>query len=99
MSRNYGQHRKRELPADGGKAKVCPRCDLWFSAKPRERICAGCRPVWRRTLGTLQPPLVNEVNPLVKPYRSSVLGVTFRPGVPLWRILALEEAAKRDGKR
>lgn len=40
----YGHERSRLVPADGGRPKVCPKCDKWFSQRPRERVCTGCRP-------------------------------------------------------
>jgi hypothetical protein len=40
--KTYGYARKGQVP-DLGKPALCPRCELWFAKKPRERICAGCR--------------------------------------------------------
>ena len=41
--KTYGFKLKSRVPADGGKPKVCPRCDHWFSAQPYQRVCDGCR--------------------------------------------------------
>lgn len=41
-SKTYGFARKAELPKAEGNAKVCNRCDLWFLAAPRERVCTAC---------------------------------------------------------
>ena len=43
MTKTYGYRTKRQLPADEGKPKVCTRCDLWFLAGFRERVCQGCQ--------------------------------------------------------
>jgi hypothetical protein len=95
----YGHARKGDLPADGGKPKVCPKCDLWFSALPRMRVCLPCkRPSERARQAITLERLEERQNPQVKDTYSDALGVTFKPGVPPWRILALEEAAKIDGK-
>lgn len=39
----YGFARKRDVPVRGGRPKVCPKCEHWFSAQPRFRVCPGCR--------------------------------------------------------
>jgi len=94
-TKTHGYSRKRDLPADGGRPKVCPKCDHWFSQQPRERICAGCRPAWRKTLVAVRVGPVNEASSQVAGTYSDVLRLTFKPGVPLWRQLALEAAAEQ----
>lgn len=100
----HGFERRRDVPADGGTVKVCPRCDQWFSARPRERVCFGCTPAFRRTLkarsrvGVLGS-LVNVANAQHIASESGLLGVTFSQPVKVWRGLALEAAACIDGKR
>ena len=105
----HGHARKRDLPADGGKAKVCPKCQLWFSQQPRERVCTGCRPNWqaahmalRRAESQGDPAIPGDLvkleNAQVAGTRSDVLGITFKPVVPLYRQMALEAAAVIDGK-
>lgn len=94
-ARTHSFTRKRDVLADGGKPKVCPKCELWFSQQPRERICAGCRPRSRQTLRITRRQQVNAVNPQVEGTYSDVLALTFKPGVPLWKILALEAAAEQ----
>lgn len=41
--RRHGYRHKRDLPAIPGSPKLCPKCDLFFVALPRERMCGGCR--------------------------------------------------------
>lgn len=41
----YGLDRKAQVPAlDDTHAKLCPKCDHWFAAEKRARVCDGCRP-------------------------------------------------------
>jgi hypothetical protein len=89
----------------GGKPKVCPKCSLWFGQQPRERICQGCRPRYAQTLLATRRQAVNAANVQVagtgnRPLGtvSQLLGVVFKPGVSLTRVLALEAAAVADGK-
>ncbi len=41
--------RRYKVPAiDGTATKVCGRCNEWFAARPRERVCFGCSPARER---------------------------------------------------
>ena len=59
-----GYARKAGVPRlEGTTPKVCGKCGQWFAAVPRQRLCDGCSPAWRRTLRAIgdQPErLVNE---------------------------------------
>lgn len=90
----YGFARKRDVPNDGGRPKVCPKCQSWFSVKSRERICAGCRPAYQQARMAVRVGPVKSANAQVSGTRSDALSLTFRPGVPLWRVLAFEAAAE-----
>jgi hypothetical protein len=99
--RTYGYRTKRALPAAPGNAKVCTRCDLWFLAAPRERTCFGCLPRGKRTLRATQGATTGnavagkkaKVNGHLK---STFLGLDFKPGTPLSKVLAIEAAAWLD---
>lgn len=40
----------REVPSlSGTNAKVCKRCDFWFAARKREKVCTSCLPAKMRT--------------------------------------------------
>lgn len=40
----HGHARRDQVPAlPGTTVKLCPRCKKWFAARPRERVCDGCR--------------------------------------------------------
>ena len=42
-SKPYGHARKGAVPLlPETTAKVCPKCDLWFAARGRERSCPPC---------------------------------------------------------
>jgi hypothetical protein len=101
----YGYKTKRALPAAEGKPKVCTRCDLWFLAGPRERTCFGCLPASQRTLRAVRtaPPGAgtgvrrSRGKAAGHDYlKSAPLGVTFKPGTPLSKVLAVEAAAWLD---
>jgi hypothetical protein len=41
--RTHGYARKADVPlAAGTRAKVCGKCDAWFAAASRQRLCQGC---------------------------------------------------------
>ena len=94
----HGYLRRRDVP--GTNVKVCKTCRKWFSARPREQICDGCVPVKIRVK---RLALSNHPNPAPRVSRnrrsqgiySEPLGVTFKPGVPLWRVLAFEAVSAR----
>ena len=56
--------RRYKVPAIAGtKAKLCGRCNEWFAAAPRERVCFGCSPARervRRSTHPLTPRRSNE---------------------------------------
>ena len=55
--------RKYKVPAiNGTVAKVCGRCDEWFAAAPRERICFGCSPAPERVKRSLHPLTLGRSN-------------------------------------
>jgi hypothetical protein len=46
-----GHRRKADVPlTPGTSARVCGKCDLWFPAASRQRVCDACIPAYRRTL-------------------------------------------------
>jgi hypothetical protein len=48
--KTHGYGRKSGVPAlEGTRPKVCARCDSWFAAASRQRLCGGCIPRRRRT--------------------------------------------------
>ena len=96
MKATFGYQTKRDLPAREGSAKLCVRCHLWFLAGPYGRVCDGCKTNFERTKAITRGASKLLENAQVSGIVSEALGVTFKPGVPLWRILALEEAAKVD---
>jgi hypothetical protein len=104
VTTTYGYKTKRGLPARPGNAKVCTRCDRWFLAAPFERVCFGCLRPAERTLRALKRPAEvitpatpkRRENAQVNGTRSEALGVTFKPGVPLSKVLAVEAAAWLD---
>src|SRR6266853_3868791 len=47
--KTYGFSRRNMVPVlQNTKTKVCPKCKSWFAARPRARICDGCRPSWQQ---------------------------------------------------
>jgi hypothetical protein len=98
MSQAHGYARRRQCP-DPNSAKVCRKCDLWFNPRPRQRVCDGCQPPARRTLAAIRDAGVNgessQAASVPGGHYSDVLCLTFKPGVPLWRILAIEAAAEQ----
>jgi hypothetical protein len=57
-------YRRYKVPAiKGTTAKACARCNEWFAASPRERICFGCSPARervKRSLHAVTPGRANE---------------------------------------
>ncbi len=52
--RTFGFNRQKLVPLlDATSPRVCGRCDQWFAARKRERVCDGCSPASRRTLRAL----------------------------------------------
>jgi len=42
--KSYGHSRKTRVPPIAGTTvKVCGKCNLWFAARPRFRVCDGCQ--------------------------------------------------------
>jgi hypothetical protein len=61
--KTHGYARSRlvpDLPAT--RPKVCGKCDLWFAAAARQRVCDGCTPAYRRTLRAIgdQPKRITK---------------------------------------
>jgi hypothetical protein len=56
--------RRYKVPAINGTApKVCGKCNDWFAALPRERVCYGCSPARervKRSSKVLTPGRANE---------------------------------------
>ena len=96
--KTWGFKTKRSLPALPGRPAVCKKCDLWFLAGPRERTCTGCLPRFLRAKRATHPVTPGSPRSAVKAkvdtLKSSVLGLTFRPGIPVHRMLAIEAAAE-----
>jgi hypothetical protein len=77
-----GHRRKADVPLTAGTSpKVCGKCDFWFAAASRQRVCNACVPPHRRTLRVIadqgkciikkqggteaHPGFDGDVNPLV----------------------------------
>ena len=44
MRKSSGHKRKRDVPVVAGTTiKPCKKCDLWFAAGKRVRVCDGCQ--------------------------------------------------------
>jgi hypothetical protein len=61
-------------------ARVCCRCDRWFAARSRERVCDGCSPAKTRTLRALKgndtgPALWMRKTPGQKGVEAAFVGV------------------------
>lgn len=96
LARTHGFARKSEVPGD--RPRVCKNCDRWFAARPYERVCDGCVPQSERTLRLARvairvKPKVHYGGPGQAGDFSEVLGLFFRPGVPIYMQLAAEAAA------
>src|SRR5690349_16310716 len=49
-----GHRRKADVPLTAGTSpKVCGKCDKWFAAASRQRVCNACVPPHKRTLRVL----------------------------------------------
>jgi len=95
----HGYRRSRDVP--GSNAKVCKTCDLWFAARPREVVCDGCVPNAVRAKRASLAGHTRTARCVGKRagrrgVESTFLGVAFKPGVPLWKVLAFEAAQKID---
>jgi hypothetical protein len=104
----FGYERRSQVKS--ANPKVCRKCDMWFAPRPRESVCDGCvRPSERSRRAALAPDTRpgsslgktagqrQGKNSLPGTF-SDVLGLTFKPGAPLWRVLALEAAARIDAR-
>src|ERR1700755_2836945 len=66
LKKNHSHSRKSQVPIlPGTNAKACTKCNLWFAALPRQRVCDGCQPAWvlsRRDSGkdTLSTPRLGK---------------------------------------
>lgn len=97
----HGYARKVAVPdIPGTAAKVCGKCDLWFAAASRQRVCTGCIPSHKRTLRALSElgkcnfekegvpqyhPAFNEgVNPQVTDAPEAPRAFTYEDLCQLW---------------
>ena len=56
----HGIARRSRVPnLPGTKPKLCPKCDAWFAAAPRARVCDGCRPFYRRSVNAAKAQVAN----------------------------------------
>lgn len=95
MTRTYGHARKGTVPnPEGTEPRVCGKCDKWFAARARERVCDGCVPASVRTKRACGSPYTGTggisgkaagqkggksgVQGGYLTVRSETLGVTFR---------------------
>lgn len=101
--KNHGYARRRQC-LDPNNAKVCGHCDRWFNPRPRESVCDACVPkkslVQRLAkhptpIGTTKPAK-GRSRDAGQGTKSDYLGLTFKPEVPLWYVLAMEEAARLE---
>lgn len=103
---------KGRVPRTAGTTpKLCRKCNQWFAQRPGEQLCDGCLTPNQRSsrLALMGARPLRQVCPESNDQRlsptpgygqySNVLGVWFRDDVSACRILAFEEAARRDGKR
>jgi hypothetical protein len=52
--KTFGFNRQKVVPLlEAASPRVCSKCDLWFAARKRQRVCDGCSPPSRRTLRAL----------------------------------------------
>jgi hypothetical protein len=48
LTSTYGYARRSSVPSfDGTHSKLCPKCNKWFAAPKRARVCDGCQPNWK----------------------------------------------------
>lgn len=97
--KTYGYDRKTKVPAnDNTKPKLCPKCEAWFSALPRARVCDGCQPRWvmARRSQTLSEPY-SHVSSSTSSQSRTDRKLGNRPGRSICFELARELAVTVDG--
>lgn len=89
--KTFGFNRQKLVPLlDSTAPRVCGRCDQWFAARKRERVCDGCSPAKTRTQRALRysHPRTASIRGKragsdgVKMVFSEVLGLTFTCPLP-----------------
>jgi len=66
-----GFDRKSDVPQImNAKPRLCPKCDKWFAAGKRQRICDHCSPAYVRT----RRAAVNAVKPHVAARKAAAVG-------------------------
>jgi hypothetical protein len=105
--KTHGYARRRAVPhLPATTPRVCPKCDSFFAARPRESVCDGCVPPKARTERALKtPPLAHHASPgsrvakrpgqrgagnAVRQVYSEALGLTFDAPVSDPRAASLE---------
>jgi len=97
--RTHSYATKRGLPAREGNPKVCNRCELWFLAGPRQRVCEACHTNQERTLHALKSALA-EGEKLRNPVSGDILWVAYfnsiKPQVRACAELAFQTASEEQ---
>lgn len=97
-------NRKSKVPAAAGThAKLCPRCDSWYPAVARSRICGNCNRPGRRwnhlSAGKFRPKGSTGPSWRVNGIKVEVDGIEISEFHPDSRVAALVIEAKSEHPR